>query len=406
MATRVVPPAEPPNVLDTDRLVDRLVALAPEAGAHGSSIRIVRAPGRVNHIGEHTDYNDGFVLPAAIGLETWIAYVATDDGRVNVTLDGSGATASFSLRDVGPRRGAWIDYVAGTAWAQAEADLETVGWRGVVAATLPQEAGLSSSASLELAAAWALSGTEAPATDPMTLARICQRAENEYVGVRCGLMDQFAVASGEPDRALLLDCRSLAYHAVPLPRRDLTLVAINTGSSRRLGTSAYSARRDECERAVEAMAQVRPEVRALRDVAVEDLDWAEGVLDELSFRRCRHVVTENARVLATVDALAAGDFEALGRLFAASHASLRDDYEVSSAELDLLVEIAARTRGVVATRMTGGGFGGCTVNLVRPDAVDRLREAVLREYPSATGLTPTLFPLQAVAGAGVVRIGE
>jgi galactokinase len=406
MATRVVPPAEPPNVLDTDRLVDRLVALAPEAGAHGSSIRIVRAPGRVNLIGEHTDYNDGFVLPAAIGLETWIAYVATDDGRVNVTLDGSGATASFSLRDVGPRRGAWIDYVAGTAWAQAEADLETVGWRGVVAATLPQEAGLSSSASLELAAAWALSGTEAPATDPLTLARICQRAENEYVGVRCGLMDQFAVASGEPDRALLLDCRSLAYHAVPLPRRDLTLVAINTGSSRRLGTSAYSARRDECERAVEAMAQVRPEVRALRDVAVEDLDWAEGVLDELSFRRCRHVVTENARVLATVDALAAGDFEALGRLFAASHASLRDDYEVSSAELDLLVEIAARTRGVVATRMTGGGFGGCTVNLVRPDAVDRLREAVLREYPSATGLTPTLFPLQAVAGAGVVRIGE
>jgi galactokinase len=150
------------------------------------------------------------------------------------------------------------------------------------------------------------------------------------------------------------------------------------------------------------MARLRPEVRALRDVAVEDLDWAEGVLDEVSFRRTRHVVTENARVLATVGALAAGEFEALGRLFAESHASLRDDYEVSSAELDLLVEIAARTSGVVAARMTGGGFGGCTVNLVRPEGVDRLRKAVLREYPGRTGLSPTVFPLEAVAGAGVL----
>ena len=399
---RVVPPADPSNVLDADRLVDRLVALAPDSGAHGSNIRIVRAPGRVNLIGEHTDYNEGFVLPAAIGLETWIAYVPTEDGRVTVTLDRGGETAGFGLRDIGPRRGAWIDYVAGTAWAQAEADLGTVGWRGVVAATLPQEAGLSSSASLELAAAWALSGPEAPATDPLTLARICQRAENEYVGVRCGLMDQFAVACGEPDRALLLDCRSLEYHAVPLPRRDLTLVAINTGSPRRLGTSAYNARRDECERAVRAMTQVRPEVQALRDVGVEDLAWAEGVLDDVSFRRCRHVVTENARVLATAGAFASGDFEALGRLFAESHASLRDDYEVSSAELDLLVEIATRTPGVVATRMTGGGFGGCTVNLVRPEAVDSLRDAVLREYPGHTGLTPVVYALAAVAGAGVV----
>jgi galactokinase len=402
MATSVVPPADSPTVLDADRLIDRLVAFAPEAGSRRSSVRVVRAPGRVNLIGEHTDYNDGFVLPAAIGLETWIAYLPTDDGRVTVTLDGSGATANFGLQEIGPGRGAWIDYVAGTAWAQAEANLATVGWRGVVAATLPQEAGLSSSASLELAAAWALSGTKAPATEPLTLARICQRAENEYVGVRCGLMDQFAVACGEPDRALLLDCRSLEYHAVPLPRGQLTLVAINTGSPRRLGTSAYNARRDECERAVRAMARLRPDVRALRDVAVEDLEWAEGVLDDVSFRRCRHVVTENARVLASVGALAAGDFEALARLFAESHASLRDDYEVSSPELDLLVEIATRTPGVVAARMTGGGFGGCTVNLVRPDAVDRLREAVTLEYPGRTGLTPTVFPLEAVAGAGVV----
>jgi galactokinase len=402
MATRVLPPASSATVLDADRLVDRLADLAPQALAGRSSVRLVRAPGRVNLIGEHTDYNDGFVLPVAIGLETWIAYVPSDDGRVTVTLDGSGETMSFELDGIEPRRGAWIDYVAGTAWAQAKARLDTSGWRGVVAATLPQEAGLSSSASLELAAAWALSGWQPPATEPLTLARICQRAENEYVGVRCGLMDQFAVACGEPDRALLLDCRAFEYDAVPLPRGELTLVAINTGSPRRLGTSAYNARRAECESAVRALAQRRPEVRALRDVEVEDLEWAEGVLDDVSFRRCRHVVTENARVLATVGALAAGDLEALGRLFAESHASLRDDYEVSSPELDLLVEIAARTPGVVAARMTGGGFGGCTVNLVRPDAVERLMDAVLREYPRATGLTPTVFPLEAVAGAGPV----
>jgi galactokinase len=402
MATPVVPPARSPAILDADRLSDRLANLAPEAFAGRSSVRIVRAPGRVNLIGEHTDYNDGFVLPAAVGLETWIAYVPSDDGRVTVTLDRSGETMSFDLDGIGPRRGAWIDYIAGTAWALAEASLGTVGWRGIVAATLPQEAGLSSSASLELAAAWGLSGTDPPATEPLTLARICQRAENEYVGVRCGLMDQFAVACGEPDRALLLDCRSLDYHAVPLPRDELALVAINTGSARRLGTSAYNARRAECERAVRALARLRPEVRALRDVAVEDLDWAEGVLDEVSFRRARHVVTENARVRATVGALAAGDFDALGRLFAESHVSLRDDYEVSSPELDLLVEIAARMPGVVAARMTGGGFGGCTVNLVRPDGLEQLREAVLGQYTSATGLTPTVFPLEAVAGAGLV----
>ena len=361
----------------------------------------MRAPGRVNLIGEHTDYNGGYVLPVAIGLETWIAYLPTDDRRVTLFPDG-GDPAHFDLDAIGPRRETWIDYVAGTARAMIEAGMATSGLCGLITATLPREAGLSSSASLELAAAWALSGADPPSIDSLGLARICQRAENDYVGVQCGLMDQFAVACGQPGAAMLLDCRSLASRAIDLPQDDLTLVICHTGSSRRLGTSEYNARRRQCERSVRALAHHRPDVRSLRDLGPDDLEWVASVVDAESFRRCRHVITENARVLATVSAIEDGDLNQLGRVFAESHASLRDDYEVSSAELDLLVDIATRTPGVVAARMTGGGFGGCTVNLVRPDAVDRLREVVLREYPARAGLQPTVLTVMAVAGAGPV----
>jgi galactokinase len=374
----------------------------PEARLRSAEIRIVRAPGRVNLIGEHTDYNDGLVLPAAIGLETWIAFVPTDDRHISLTRDDTGETFDVDLEASGSRRGHWIDYVAGTAWALAEADIPTAGFRGVLAATVPREAGLSSSASLELAAAWAVLGPAAPEIDRMTLARTCQRAENEYVGVRCGLMDQFAVAAGQPDSALLLDCRSLAYRAVPLPADRLRMVVVFSGSRRRLGASLYNARRAQCEEAVRAIATHRP-VRSLRDVTAEDLPWAASILDEETFRRVRHVVTENGRVAATVEALAAGDLAALGRLFADGHASLREDYEVSSPALDLLVDIATRTPGVIAARMTGAGFGGCTVNLVTPDAVGDLEAALLRQYPPRTGLTPTVYPVAAVEGAGILK---
>ena len=361
----------------------------------------MRAPGRVNLIGEHTDYNDGFVLPTAIGLQTWIAYVPTDDGVVSLELDETGETLGFDLGALGERRGTWVDYVAGTAWALAREGWATTGARGVVAATLPREAGLSSSASLELASAWMLLGDAVVRTACLDLARACQRAENEYVGVRCGLMDQFSVACGEAGAALLLDCRSLAYRAVPLPR-DLALVVCHTGSPRRLGDSAYNARREECERSVRMLGASRPGTTALRDVGVDDLPWAERLLPETEFRRVRHVVTENERVLAAVAALETGDHHALGGLFAASHASLRDDYEVSSAALDLLVEIASATPGVVAARMTGGGFGGCTVNLVEADAVGGLRARVIGEYAKRSGLTPRVFEVEAVDGAGRV----
>jgi galactokinase len=271
-----------------------------------------------------------------------------------------------------------------------------------VASTLPREAGLSSSAALELAVARALITDDASRPDGLALARICQRAENEFVGVQCGLMDQFAVACGVAGAALLLDCRSLAFRAVSLPEARLTLVVCHTGSRRRLGASAYNDRRRQCEAVVATIARHRPDVTLLRDVTSGDLPWLASILDDEGLRRSRHVITENERVMAAVDALEAGDDDRLGPLFAASHASLRDDYEVSSPELDLLVAIATATPGVVAARMTGGGFGGCTVNLVRPDAVDRLADAVRRDYPAATGLRPAVMAVRAADGAGFV----
>jgi galactokinase len=388
-------------ILDPERLIGRLADLAGPAWRPDEA-RLVRAPGRVNLIGEHTDYNAGLVLPVAIGLETWIAFLPSDDRTVRLHTDGDGDTVAFDLGAIGLRRRSWIDYVAGTAWALQQAGVPTRGVRGIVAADLPREAGLSSSASLELASAWALRAEAAPALSGLDMARTCQSAENDYVGVRCGLMDQFAVACGQPGAAMLLDCRSLDYRAVPLPR-DLALVVCHTGSRRRLGASAYNARRRMCEESVAAVAALRPEVRSLRDLGTGDLDWLAGVVDEEHFRRCRHAITENARVEATVVALEEADHDALGRAFAESHASLRDDYEVSSTELDLLVQIATGTPGVIAARMTGAGFGGCTVNLVRPEAVDRLRHAVEREYRPASGLEPSVLVVEAVAGAGPVE---
>jgi galactokinase len=272
----------------------------------------------------------------------------------------------------------------------------------VTASSLPVSAGLSSSAAMELASAWALSGPEGPRVDGMTLARICQRAENVYVGVNCGLMDQFASSLGAPGAALLLDCRSLEFEAVGLPLEEDQLVVCHTGSPRRLETSQYNARRAGCERAVAELARQGLAVRSLRDVTPAMLPDLEGRLDPESLRRAEHVVHENERVTATVEALRVRDLEAVGRLWAESHASLRDLYEVSSPELDALVAIATGVEGVVAARMTGAGFGGCTVNLVRRDAVARLTEVVQRDYPARTGLIAHVYPVEPVAGAGFV----
>ena len=383
-------------------LADALIESEPALAARRDDIRVVRAPGRVNLIGEHTDYNEGFVLPAAIDLEIRIAYLPTDDRRVELVRLDSGERDGFELDTPRPRAGTWLDYVVGAAWALGEAGLPLTGLRGVVASTLPPSAGLSSSAAIELASSWALLDNAAPSVDPFELARRCQRAENAYVGVQSGLMDQFAEACGVAGAALLLDCRSSEWRPIPLPP-DVALVVCHTGSARRLDHSEYNIRRSQCEAAVAALARDDPEIRSLRDVTPELLARAGDRLEPVALRRAQHIVSENARVGATVAALAADDLAAVGRLFAASHASLRDQFEVSSPELDAMVEIATAVPGVIAARMTGAGFGGCTVNLVRPDAVDALRATVEREYAARTGLTPMVLPVQATAGAG--RLG-
>lgn len=380
-------------------LVDALIETEPETALRRGAIKVVRAPGRVNLIGEHTDYNEGFVLPAAIDLEIRMAYLPTSDRRVELTRLDSGERDGFDLDAARPRQGNWLDYVVATAWALDEAGLPLTGLRGVIASTLPPSAGLSSSAAIELASCWALLDDRAAQVDRFRLARIGQRAENGFVGVQSGLMDQFASSCGVEGAALLLDCRSSEWRPVPLPD-DLALAVCHTGSPRSLSTSEYNARRSQCEAAVAAFARRDPSIRSLRDVTAELLANPPEALDPVAARRARHIVAENNRVGATVTALAAGDLAAVGELFAASHASLRDLFDVSSPELDAMVEIATAVPGVIAARMTGAGFGGCTVNLVRPDAVDALRAAVERDYPARTGLRPMVLPVHAAAGAG------
>lgn len=375
----------------------------PEAvRAAPDSMVVVRSPGRVNLIGEHTDYNDGFVLPVAIDLEIRIGFVPTDDRRIVLTRLDTDERMGFDLDSIGAPREEWIDYVAGVAKALAERGVPMRGMRGVIASDLPISSGLSSSAALELGSLWALAAERPPALEAMEQALIGQRAENEYVGVRSGLMDQFAVVFGEPGAALLLDCRSRAHEVVPLPLDRAHLVVCDSQAPRELASSAYNERRAQCESAVEQLWAAGEEVASLRDVDKAMLERHRQSLDRVARSRAEHVVAENERVMATVAALREGDLASIGRLFAESHASLRDLYEVSSPELDALVGIARATPGVIGARMTGAGFGGCTVNLVEPGAVEGFTEAIEREYPRLTGREATVYPVTPVEGVGLV----
>ena len=386
---------------EPDELVAALIELYPQTADDPGAVRLVRAPGRVNLIGEHTDYNEGFVLPAAIDREIRVAAIATGDKQVDLTRLDTGERRSFDLGADRRPDGSWLDYVAGVAWALTEAGHRPSGIRGLIASNLPAGAGLSSSAAIELATAWALLGESAGRIDPLELARICRRAENEYVGVQSGLMDQFSSACGVTGAALFLDCRFLSWQPIRLPD-ELELVVIDSGSSRALGASAYNERRAQCDAAVAALREIDASIQSLRDVRPTFLEANFDRLDPVVARRARHVVGENRRVLETFMALHDGDPVTVGRLFAESHASLRDLFEVSSPELDALVDIATGVDGVIAARMTGAGFGGCTVNLARPDAVDALTIAVEREYPARTGRTPTVLPVSASQGAGMI----
>lgn len=365
-----------------------------------SDPRVAVAPGRVNLVGGHTDYNDGFVLPAAVDRYVAVAFAPADAGAsFRVRAEDMDTSASFGAGELRPgaHRG-WLAYVAGTVWALREAGVGTGGLSLAVAGSVPVGAGLGSSAALEMGLARALFAASGTPWDPVAAARAGRRAENDYVGVSTGIMDQLVSASAREGDVLLLDCRTLERRAVPLPEAASVLV-LDTGVRRELAASAYDEHRAACRRAVDAIRGRRPDVRALRDVDPALLREAGEELDREARRRARHVVEENRRTRQAADALAAGDLEVAGRLMGASHASLRDLYEVSSEELDLVVEAATGREGCYGARMTGAGFGGCAVALVRRDAGGAVADAVAEAYRGRFDHPFRAFACRPAAGA-------
>ena len=360
---------------------------------------VVRAPGRVNLIGEHTDYNDGFVLPVAIDRCIEFAGRQRADRRVRAHSVDFQYSVEFSLDDIqkDPKH-TWSNYLRGVSKFLEEDGHRLSGADVVFGGNVPREAGLSSSAAVEVAAAVFWMKLLKLELDPVYVVKLSRRAENQFVGVPCGIMDQFISALGRQDHALFLDCRDLTYRHVPL-RNDVKIVVCDTGVKRALARSEYEVRLKQCRQAVAQIATTGLAVKSLRDVELADLETARGALSELLLRRARHVVSENQRTLEAVKVLGEGDLERFGELMNASHESLRDDYEVSSKELDVLVELAWKQPGVLGARMTGAGFGGCTVNLVRANAAEAFAEAIRKGYQQVLGLKAEVYICQAANGA-------
>ena len=368
------------------------------AARHGAPAAfIARGPGRVNIIGDHTDYNDGFVLPMAIDRAVWIALRPRRDGIVSVHSLDFGETREFDPTSDARNGKGWIEYIRGVAWALRDSGRAVCGWDGVTVGDVPLGAGLSSSAALELAAARAFSASCSVTWEPSEMALLAQRAENQWVGVNCGIMDQLISAAGKAGHAMLIDCRTLETRAVPLPE-DAVVVVLDTATRRGLVGSAYNERRRQCEDAAEVLG-----VSALRDVDLATFERRIDELNSVTRRRARHVITENARVVQAADALAAGDLPTVGRLMSESHASLRDDFQVSRDELDIMAEVASALPGCYGARMTGAGFGGCAVALVDRAFADDFSREVAREYERATRLRPSIYVCAAAQGASVER---
>jgi galactokinase len=364
-----------------------------------SEPRVFRAPGRVNLIGEHTDYNLGLVLPIALDMACFVAAAPSAGAKLRVysmNLDDMREWPVDQIAALKPQAH-WTDYVIGVAQQLEQLGFELQPMNLAVHSTVPVGSGLSSSASLEVASALALLAGRG--IDKTELARLCQRAEREFVGVPCGIMDQYVSVFGEDNRAIEIDCRTLTHEAVPLPR-EASLIAVNSMVKHELGESAYATRVRECAEAVAAIRKVYPDVQSLRDVPSEIVDRVQSSMPDNVFRRARHVTCEDERVRAFVAAAEAGDLLAMGRLFLASHRSLQRDYEVSCEELDFLVETASDFSGVYGSRMTGGGFGGCTINIVAPDRVDLFESHITEAYRRAYSIEPQIYGCVPAAGAG------
>jgi galactokinase len=363
-----------------------------------------RAPGRVNLIGEHTDYNDGFVMPAAIDFYSYAAIGERADHTLSVYSEQFHQSVEFSIAHLaGPPRKHWSDYVRGVAAVLRDEGYPLRGANLVIDGQVPIGSGLSSSAAIEVTTALALTSLGGVTIPLLEVARLCQRAENTYTGARCGIMDQFVSCFGKRDHALMLDCRSLEATYLQLPP-NVYLVICNTMVRHELATGEYNERRASCERVVETIAKFRPEARALRDLTLEDLEHYQNQISSVDFRRCRHVITENDRVKNAKAALESADLARFGELMYLSHNSLDQDYEVTCRELNIMVKLAREFEGVYGARMTGGGFGGCTITLVESKVVPEFQVTVAREYEKLTGLSPQIVVSAAAAGASEVAI--
>ncbi|MFN2449686.1 MAG: galactokinase [Candidatus Baltobacteraceae bacterium] len=358
-----------------------------------------RAPGRVNLIGEHTDYTGGFVLPCAIANTVTARFLPQERPVLHVRT-AFGQAEFTHTEQAASRYGDWRDYVRGILSEFRAACIPLCGGELTVESTVPAGAGLSSSAAFEVALALTLLNSSGTAMDRMEIALLAQRAENRYTGTQSGIMDQFAVLFGEKGKALLLDTRTLSWEALPVPD-SIAIVVCNTMQRRELNAGEYNHRRNECEQALRLLQQHFPAMTALRDLLPENLKKARALLPEVLFRRCRHVVTENARVLEAAGALRSHDVERFGRLMNASHVSLRDDYEVSSLNLDILVE-SAQELGAYGSRMTGAGFGGCTVSLVPATQARRFARALAQRYHERTGVCAEVYDGTPSGGASVI----
>jgi len=351
------------------------------------------APGRVNLIGEHTDYNDGFVMPVAIQYAVTILAAPRDDGRIRLFSADFGQSTEFAAAGPIERdpRFPWSHYEKGVVSEFLKLGSAPRGADLLIHGNVPMASGLSSSAAVEVATAVALRAMNGFGIGDLDLIRLCQRAENEFVGMKCGIMDQFISCLGRSGHAMFLDCRSLEYRLIPFPSGRYSVVILNTRMKRELTGSEYNERRSQCEEGVRLLRPALPGIRALRDVPPGEFEKHAAALPELVARRCRHVVCENQRVLDFVQALPASDEARIGSLLLDSHASLRDLYEVSCPELDLMVELSMSVPGVVGARMTGAGFGGCAVAVVEKGREEALRSRVMEGYPKKTGIEPEVY---------------
>ncbi len=374
-------------------------ALRVHRQRYGQTGRMSAAPARVNLIGEHTDYTGGLVMPMAIGFHTLAVVSPREDRRAVFYSANYDEEIAFEIASSGRcPQGRWSDYPAGVLWALRQQGVKVGGFSLSVAGDVPVGAGLSSSASIEVATAIALLGLAGTTLPLKTIATLCRRAENEYVGAKSGIMDQFVVAGAVANRAMLIDCRSLDFELLPLPD-SVKVVICNSMVKHEVATGEYGNRSDEVEAGQAALRKLRPGIELLRDATLADLEACRDKMPEASFLRCRHIITENERVIEARDALLRGDVARFGQLLLEAHASFRDDFAASSVEVDDLVEIAMQQPGCFGARITGGGFGGCTVNIVASDKAESFVEAVRQEYQQHRGIAAECFVCEATDGA-------